>query len=519
MTWSLWLQHRVLHGVLATVVGTALPVLVWAGVDYDPASKDWNGLSSLVDTAAKADVVVTVQSELNWSTLTEEEVLLLLSPNKPPSGGDRQQLLRFLQAGGRVIVADDFRSGNEWLQGLGLALGEAPVAEPGAQPTPGWQGNTAWPQVEVIGPTNAPRPAWLRDTARYAPTEFLAHNLQQPLVLNHPASVAAAGPRGQQAAVWGLYGPGWAVPDGAGWLAETGVEGGRLLVLADPSVLVNAMLGRFHDNRQFAANLLRYYCVQERPCTVRAVSGDIRTTGEFTPARSQRTPGFRAGLEQLADWLLALSDLAKGPLVQPALLLVLLAALGLPVWLRARLGPPQLPPPLRPPRHASLRAETITRWLQTVDADYRKPARLLATHLARWLERLDRLPTTVADHERSAVERLPEGTALVATQQVLRDRAGWSPQALARLEQILADLRRAAVDDGPPVSKLAFSKLAADVEWAETLLRHTTSGPLGQPLALDSLQGGALRPGAGSATTSELADIAYLTGPRDEELA
>lgn len=464
------------------VVAATLPVVVAAAAfgaeDYDPQSPDWNGLSNLLATASKAQVQVTPGQELDWSAVSEREVLLLVSPSRPPTATDRQQLDAYLQAGGRLIVADDFREGGQWLLGTGLRLEAPPAADPVQQPS-GWQGNPVWPQVSLADQAAAPRPSWVGQRQRYAPHDFLAHNLSQPIVLNHPASVVATRPA--HSAVWGPWGKGWLAPEGSGWLAEAQVQGGRVLVLADPSALLNTMLGRFHDNRQFAANLLRYYCVESRPCQIRLLTGGFQTKGEFTPQHAQRTPGLRAGLEQLADWLAAITDLAKGPWVQPALLLSLLAWLGLPVWRRARLAAPLLPPEPTPPRHASVRAETIARWLATPDADYRRPARLLASHLARWLARVDRdsaaRKAPKPDAERGGIaERLPDDDTLSQTEALLREQAGWSPQALARLGGVLQDLRRASVDDGPPVSRQEFARMAADVEWAETLLRHTTTG-------------------------------------------
>lgn len=467
---------RLLRGLLAALLLTAAPAL--ADTDYDPASTAWNGLSTLLATASKAQVQVTPANHLDWASLSEREVLFLLSPSQAPSASDRKQLQQFLQAGGRLIVADDFREGDRWLAGSGLRLDAPPLPDPAA-PAPGWQGNPVWPEVELAREGgNSPLPPWVNSQQRYAPLAFLGHNLTKPVVLNHPASVVASRPG--HTAVWGPWGAGWLADSDAGWLAEAEVQGGRVLVLSDPSALLNTMLGRFHDNRQFSANLLRYYCVASRPCEVRLLTGPLTTSGAFVPQHARRTPGLRAGLEQLADWLAALADLAKGPLVQPALLLALLAWLGLPIWRRARLPGPVLPPAPAEPRHTSVRTETIARWLSTPDADYRRPARLLASHLARWLERVDRdagvRPAARLEPDRGGAERLPDAAALTQTQAVLREQAGWSPQALARLAGVLQDLRRASVEDGPPVSRAEFARMAGDVEWAETLLRHTTTG-------------------------------------------
>ena len=92
--------------------------------------------------------------------------------------------------------------------------------------------------------------------------------------------------------------------------------------------------------------------------------------------------------------------------------------------------------------------ETVRAWLDNGGADYRKPARHLAAHLA---------------HRLAAWEEAPLAAEV-------------KPQSLLRIRDVLATVTANADESAPPLGRTRFGQLAADVEWADSLLKHTDGG-------------------------------------------
>ncbi len=467
---------RLLRPGLRCLTAWVVPVLAlglaaapaWAGRDFDPLSTDWNGLATLQATAARIDVQLTARRDLDWATVSEREVLLVVGPLAKLD--EPVELLHFLEAGGRLIVADDFRAGASWVQPLGIEL----LPQPGRSLRT-LDGNPAFAAVEVKASAVALAHVakWHLPRARLTPAEFLGHNLQKPVVLNHPAALRVAD--GANAVLWGPYGSG-----DLGWLAEAEHEGGRVLVLADSSLLLNQMLTRVYENRQFAANVLRYYCVVDRPCKVRLLANISEIHGVFASTEAAQPNSWHLGLDALQKGLKAVADLLQGPLVAPGLVAALVGVLATLVLRRSQLTAPELPPRGATGKRSTTLAENAAAWLADGAADYRKPARLLGAQLARWLQRAD-----------AAVFQPDQAGGLAARRDALRQpnarrRSGhvvdelvqggqFSPQAGERLRQVLSDITRATSDQAPQLTRRRFGQLAAEVEWAETLLRHTAA--------------------------------------------
>lgn len=443
----------------------ALPALA---ADFEPSSPEWNGLTRLQEVAGQADLQIQTRDKLDWTQVDERDVLLVIAPQVPPLGPALESLQRFVEAGGRLIVADDFAQGAAWLQPFGLVL----------KPQPGrmlvhYEALDGLPLATINPDAESVRLAerWQTRQAKVSLAGFLSHELQKPIVLNHPASI-------QLGAETSALMPGDSIPGnpvawgrfdqpGLAWLAETDRGAGRVLALADPSVWLNAMLERFHENKQFAANVLRYYCVADRPCKVTLLANLTAVTGIFTPRHPPERAGLRAGLEQLADVLRHLATLLSGKLVAPALILLVLLLIGLPVLLRARTPLPILPPESAPLRQRTALADTVMAWLQNSSADYRRPARLLAAHLTRRLKQLG------AGENHGKHQGLPGDP--VAT--MIRS-GRVHPQAGVRLRTVLEGVQAETEAHGQqsgdlPLSRARFGQLAADVEWAESLLKHT----------------------------------------------
>ncbi len=421
--------------------------------DFDPVSAEWNGLTRLQkDVAEGASVQIQARTTLDWAQVDEHDVLLVLAPQVAPHGAALDSLTRFVDAGGRLIVVDDFAKGGAWLRPFGLKLVDAP-----ARALQHYAGVEGLPMFNVAPDAESVRLAarWQLHGAKLSLAEFLSHEIHAPIVLNHPATLRIDDEAADRPIVaWGRFDE-----PGAAWLAETDLGAGRVLALSDPSVWLNAMLERFHDNKQFAANVLRYYCVADRPCRVTLLANATAVTGQFVP---RHTPppraGLRAGLELLSDALRRLADLLAGRLVGPALALMVLLLLGVPILLRARSGPPIVPPEATPLRQRTALMDTVLAWLGNLNADYHKPARLLATHLQRRIRQLEREPLAL-DHGDPVAAMIRQGRV--------------HPQAGPRLRSVLDGVREAAEIDGVPLTRARFGQLAADVEWAEALLAQT----------------------------------------------
>ena len=76
--------------------------------DYYPNSLAWNGMASFVGLAEGIGYSVTPVAELEWDKLGDGDILFLVYPLQRV---DPSRLVRFVQAGGYVVIADDFCEG------------------------------------------------------------------------------------------------------------------------------------------------------------------------------------------------------------------------------------------------------------------------------------------------------------------------------------------------------------------------------------------------------------------------
>ena len=446
-----WLSPLVL-----TVGVYVLSPATSGAADFDPRSSAWNGLSYLLRTAEEAKVDVEVRAELDFDDLDPRTVLMLVAPRIGP-GDHLPSLKRYLGAGGRMVVADDFRAGFRWLQPFGIDVR-----------------NRAGPSDEHIAELRFLPRFDIRDLGSHLDFYDKRTPTKPRVVLNHPASlvVREALPSGQKGAIRG-----WFSDHARGWLAE--VEGpARVLALADSSALINAMLRGFYGNKQLAANLMRYYCYLGEPCKIRLVANLGAVRGSFDAAKwgSGDLPGvqnrdLRARLRHTTTRLADMLRKDELSILWWALILFCLAA---PVVVGSRTRPPLLPPRTQTAKRRTRLHETVAAWLAVHDADYRQPARLLAGHLAGLVHAAapaqphrDQAPLTV--HEMpSAID------GLVASGRL-------SAKAARRIGDVVLALREVAGAHQGEVDRQRFTTLAAEVEWAEHVLSHTVMGLREQP--------------------------------------
>jgi hypothetical protein len=270
------------------------------GVDYDPHSTAWNGMASFVGLAEGMGFEVSPVSSLEWGDLSSDDILVLVYPLQRVDPG---RLGAFVQAGGNVVIADDFGEGKDAMQGLGLLRAEA----------------------------QTPRASKYYEGRSYAPiaTARGDHPLAVDVgevVTNHPAALTRI--EGATAVV--------AFDEGA--VVVAGERGsGRFVAISDPSIFINRML-MFRGNIQLAANLLRYLDRGGRAKHVVLLRGDVPMYGEPRPFIDDAKAGelgrtiadLNFWLSERRAWLLTPSAM-QGLAAALAIALLLLALFALPV--------------------------------------------------------------------------------------------------------------------------------------------------------------------------------------------
>ena len=430
--------------------------LAAGGDDFAPTSDAWNGLGYLRSTATEANVRLDIRSSLDWGAVDERQILLVIAPKVPLDPAAQAQLAAYLGAGGRLILADDFRAGDTWVRPFGLRFSD--------QPGPAPKHDADRRYLPMLGAVDEPELAGRRPPMN----RFLGFEVSQ-VVLNHPAAL-----------IHGLDPlPGWRrvnrgpYLDGVrSWLVEIIGPGGRVLAVADSSLFINSMLTRYRSNKQFAANVMRYYCVEGRPCQVVLLANLDEVTGIFRPRHGSDAGGSAAREDvraAIGDALSRLASALRTPLLRPLGWFAVLLLLAIPIVLAARLPTPLLPPRATSDGTTSVLFETVRAWLARPGADYRRPARQLALHLARMVA----LSTRRRDQGSTAQLHIPALAELPNAIEALVEGGQLGRQAGERLNDVVLALRQATIGDLIEVDRQRFTQLAAEVEWAEHVLSHT----------------------------------------------
>ena len=288
---------------IAGILTSALPV--WA-TPFDLAGHDWEGAADLVDIAKSelgaARVVAT--SRLDLRDLKREDGLILLHPERSL---DVESLSRFMRAGGRVILLDDFGTGDSLLQHFGMSRIPLP-----AHPAEALRGN---PSLAIAEPASA-HPV-VSEVTRVVTNH--ATGLKHPDLSPVLRVRASSGPD---------------VP-----IAVAGAVGqGRLLVVGDPSIVMNAML-RYPGNKSLARGLVKYAADDDtwgkRGGRVFIATGDFEQKGTFGD-ESQLSSEWSERMRALKD---AMASIRKDGMPSGnAYALAVAVGLGVIVWVGSRAG-------------------------------------------------------------------------------------------------------------------------------------------------------------------------------------
>ena len=290
------------------VVGAALALaaLAWAhsapARPFDPTGMDWEGCADFVRLAT--DVVgprATLTSKLALDELTPADAVILIHPD---TDLDMASLDAFLKAGGRLALFDDFGKGDGLLRRYGIERVPLP-----SEPAATLRHN---PELAIADPI---------------PGHPIVNGVDR-VVLNHATGVFE--PKLSPL----LEVRGVAEPDVVVALAGE-VAAGRIVVVGDASVLINAML-RYPGNLAFARNVVNYVAPAPGPGEPAPGQGERVRTGRvyiLVGAFTQR--GTFAGAEHsefargVKD---ALSSIRESGM-PPWMLFVLAAGIGLGVVL------------------------------------------------------------------------------------------------------------------------------------------------------------------------------------------
>ena len=245
---------------------------------------------------------VIVTTTLDARELRREDGILLVHPTRAL---DVDELSAFMRAGGRVVLLDDYGTGDSLCARFGIRRVPMP-----SRPAEMLRGN---PSLAIAEPASAH--AVVRDVGRVVTNHATG--------LEHPALSAVLVVRGE------------GEPDVL--LAVAGAVGqGRLFAVGDSSIAMNDML-RYPGNRALAASLVRYATEDDvwgkRGGKLYVLVNDFDTVGSF--GDDSRVGGAAGAVRRaLVDALETLRHDGMPPTA--AYLVALAVALGVVVWTSAR---------------------------------------------------------------------------------------------------------------------------------------------------------------------------------------
>ena len=229
---------------------------VWGGPagarPLDPRGEDWEGLAQFLRMAESelGGSRVVSSTTLDMHRLEPADSLLIVHPTRAL---DVETLSSFMHAGGRLILLDDYGTGDALLARFGVRRRPLP-----ARPAEMLRGN---PALAIAEPA-AEHPV-VRDVSRVVTNHAtgLEHPGLSPLLV-----VKGDGERDVLLAVAGTVGR------------------GRMLAVGDASIQMNSML-RYPGNRAFALALIRYAAEDDawgkRGGKLYVLANDFETTGTF----------------------------------------------------------------------------------------------------------------------------------------------------------------------------------------------------------------------------------------------
>jgi hypothetical protein len=208
---------------------------------YHPLNKDWNGCSRIASLTGNTTLLLSYDNPLPNST----SLLAIIGPSLNFTGHERSNIGNFLEYGGVVLLADDFGTGNNLLEGLNV------TARFSMEPLADLYYYSKNPDFPVI-----------TDFSQNPATDNLtAIVLDRPSYINigNSSSVTKIGSSSPFSFI-DLGGNGRPLTNETinsyTVLATVRVGKGLLLLVADPSMFINDMTG-LYDNMRLFQNALK----------------------------------------------------------------------------------------------------------------------------------------------------------------------------------------------------------------------------------------------------------------------
>ncbi|MGM0555022.1 MAG: DUF4350 domain-containing protein [Myxococcota bacterium] len=264
--------------------------------DFSPESSDWNGLSDFVRLAEDNGMQVDVSSEVDYTDLESEDVLIFVHPT---NSIDVDNAAEYVVDGGRMLVADDFGAAGPMLDRLDVTRLRV---EAGDLPHGTYvRGNSALPIFTARG-------------------EHPLLNGVERVVANHPTVLTNVG------------GPVIAYDEGGGIVYDMNLGQGKVIVYGDASMLINHMLA-VGENAILAENTVEYLCEGRASCRAKLIVGAFEQSGTYVGEGESES---REWADRIDDWNDTLERVMENlPASQLLYYLGILLAAGLSLYLAA----------------------------------------------------------------------------------------------------------------------------------------------------------------------------------------
>ena len=197
----------------------------------------WNGLSEFYSYTKPARLA-SLEDLRDTVRASGNSTLLMLGPSRMFSSSDVQQVKAYLEAGGKVVLADDFGAGNDLLEGLELEARFSGVL-----------------MMDALFKDHSRVMPQALNVAVEGKTLTLTMNYPTVLINTESAKVLA----------WSSYFSYLGMEDGAPSdaspggpfpiVARMGYKEGSLILISDSSLFINSMLEKT-DNRDFLRSLV-----------------------------------------------------------------------------------------------------------------------------------------------------------------------------------------------------------------------------------------------------------------------
>ena len=236
------LSYALIAAVVVVALLISVPLLDTTKEDFSTYNTAWNGASDAKALVASDGYTARSVFALSEIGSSGDGVLFMLNPNSSVgfSASDASTLQSFLKNGGVLVLANDFGNGNAVLSGLGV-LGEARFNGSLLEDNVSRGVDVAHPLITDINASGLT-----------AGVHMLYFNYGTALDIGGNVTVLA-----QSSPTSYLLSPGGNVsaPGALPVLATLDYGKGRVVLLSDPSVFINEMLG-LADNQQLLTSML-----------------------------------------------------------------------------------------------------------------------------------------------------------------------------------------------------------------------------------------------------------------------